>query len=891
MAKRTPHAGDLPAYRAKRDFTVTSEPQGSTRGAGKAPIFVVQKHDARRLHWDFRLEHGGVLWSWAVPKGPSADTADKRLAVHVEDHPLDYADFEGTIPAGQYGAGTVELWDRGTWAPKGDPEAGLAKGELKFTLAGERLNGGYVLVRLKPRAREKAENWLLIKEHDADEHPGLDATAMEQAVPQRARRASPSKGAAKPPAAKPSAAKPSAAKPSAAKPSAAKPPAAKPPAAKPPADKPPAAGAVKGSVPDDQRPQLATGVEEPPDQGTWLHEIKFDGYRVLLFKAGEQVRIITRNGHDWTNRLPALANDVAHLPVHDAVLDGELIAQREDGVSSFALLQQALSDRKTANLVVFVFDLLQWQGWDLRACRLTDRKALLQGLTDWRGGLRYSDHHPGQGAAMRRQACQMGLEGVIAKQADAPYQAGRSRTWLKLKCQGREEFIVLGWTPPEGSRAGLGSLHMGYHDETGALQYAGGVGTGFTDRELTALRKRLDGLAAPSPPTLLLSDEPPDRSMHWVRPDLVAEVQYTGWSGAGRLRHAVYLGLREDKSAAEVVRPAADPQAARQTWPKPVRTNRIVHAAGPKRLPAAASRVHTAPRIVAHDHGNGHLTHPDRQLWPGITKQDLADYWASVAEVALPEVANRPLALVRCPDGIDGEHFFQKHRTHGFPDAVQEGEAGGAPYLFITGAEGLQACAQMSAIELHGWGARLDDPLHPDRMVFDLDPGDGVAFAQVVDAALDLRQRLGDLKLVSFCRTTGGKGLHLVVPLRPAADWDTVKAFCKSFAETLSKDQPDRFVSTVSKARRQGRILIDWLRNGLGATAVVSFSPRARPGAGVATRLRWDEVTHKLDPAAFNLRSIPERLRRQRADPWQGFDDTGNALPAAERRSPTRRRR
>jgi bifunctional non-homologous end joining protein LigD len=540
MAK-TKAASDLPVYRSKRDFKITSEPKGGgRRRAGRAPIFVVQKHDARRLHWDFRLEHDGVLWSWAVPKGPSADPADKRLAVHVEDHPLDYADFQGTIPEGQYGAGTVETWDRGTWEPLGDPARSLADGELKFILHGQRLNGGYVLVRLKPRPKERADNWLLIKEHDPNEQPEADAETLEREKPLKA--------------------------------------------GKPPARK---------------------------------------------------------------------------------------------------------SDSK----------------------------------------------------------------------------------------------------PPAPKAA---------------------------------------------------------------------------------------------KPAAEMKRPVADPQTGRPPWPQTRSAGRTVRAQKiPPRQREAASRIGSSSRIVSDAEHNVHLTHPDRQLWPGITKQDLADYWTAVAEAALPEVANRPLAFVRCPDGIEGEHFFQKHKGPGFPAAIEYGEADGAPYLFIRDAQGLQACAQMSAIELHGWGAALDDPLHPDRVVFDLDPGDGVAFGEVVQAALDLRKRLEAQGLASFCRTTGGKGLHLVVPLEPAADWDTVKAFCRSFAEAQVKDEPNRFVSTVSKVEREGKILIDWLRNGLGATAVVSFSPRARPGAGVATRLRWQEVKPGLDPAAFTLRTVPERLRKQRADPWDGFETTKNALPDA----------
>jgi bifunctional non-homologous end joining protein LigD len=849
MAK-TKEASDLPIYRSKRDFKITSEPQGERRrSSNPAPIFVVQKHAARRLHWDFRLEHGGVLWSWAVPKGPSADPMDKRLAVHVEDHPLDYADFQGTIPQGQYGAGTVETWDRGTWEPLGDPVRGLADGEIKFTLHGERLNGGYVLVRLKPRPKDHAENWLLIKEHDPDEQPGADADTLEQDKPLKAKK----------PARKPN-------------------------------NKPPAPNAVKGSVPADQTVQLASLADEPQGGEEWLHEIKFDGYRMLLFKSGREVRIVTRNGLDWTNRLHAVAQQVARLTPHDLVVDGELVALRPDGVSSFASLQQALSAHKTSQLQVYLFDILQLDEWDLRPCRLEDRKAVLHGLADWHGLLRYSDHHVGQGAAMRRQACAMGLEGVIAKRADAPYQAGRSRTWLKLKCQGREEFVVLGWTPPEGSRAGLGALHLGYYDDTGALHYAGGVGTGFSDQELTALRRRLDRIASDTPSPMLFAGDPPERGIRWVKPELVIEVQFAGWSGAGRLRHSVYLGLREDKPTAEVKRAIANPEAERRPWPQARSTGRIVRVQKTRlREREAASRVGSSSRIVSHTEHDVHLTHPDRQLWPGITKQDLADYWATVAEAALPEVANRPLGLVRCPDGIDGEHFFQKHKSPGFPAAIEAGEAGDAPYLFIRDAEGLQACAQMSAIELHGWGAGLDDPLHPDRMVFDLDPGEGVAFDTVVQAALDLRTRLEAQGLVSFCRTTGGKGLHLLVPVQPAADWETVKTFCRSFAEAQVKDEPDRFVSTVSKAQRKGKILIDWLRNGLGATAVVSFSPRAREGAGVAARLRWEEVKPGLDPTAFNVKTMAGRLRNQRSDPWKGFEATKNGLPDAP--GPARRKR
>jgi len=869
MPQPTPRPGrdtSIRTYRARRDFAATPEPAPRTGArTADAPIFVVQKHDARRLHWDFRLEHGGVLWSWAVPKGPSLDTADKRLAVRTEDHPLDYADFAGSIPEGHYGAGTVETWDRGTWEPRaeGDPAAALDKGELKFVLHGTRLNGGFVLVRLKPRPKDRAENWLLIKEHDANEIQGADAATLEHDVPP------PSPKQPTPQAKKARRTKTAA----------------------------PVPGAVRGALPKEVSPQLATLVEEPPEEGAWLSEVKFDGYRLLAFKDGATVRLLTRNGHDWTSRLPTIARAVSRLDPATALLDGELVALREDGVSSFALLQQALSDGIDRNLFFYLFDLPYLDGWDMRGCRLIDRKQALSTLSDWRGPLRYSDHFTGQVAAMRRQACGMGLEGIICKQQDAPYRPGRGRSWLKVKRQGREEFIVLGFTPPARSRTGIGALHVGYRDPEGALQYVGGVGTGFTEKELAALRRRLDALASDPPTGMVYAGEPPDSQIIWVKPELVAEAQFIGWSGSGRIRHATYLGLREDKSPDEVVMPVADPEAKRVEF-GPRRSRSAIVKTAPsarKAKPAKApARSATATRIVAapkprdaEGASDVHLTHADRELWPGITKRDLAEYWLAVAEHALPEIAHRPLALVRCPEGIDGERFFQKHAKPGFPKEIRAGHVGSAPYLVVDDVAGLLACAQVSAIELHAWGSHEADAEHPDRVVFDLDPGEDVAFAEVVRTAHEVRERLKAVGLASFCRTTGGKGLHIVAPVRPRADWDTTRAWCRAFAEAMAADHPDKFVSRLPKVERQGKILVDWLRNGLGSTAVASFSPRARPGATVATRLAWREVTETLDPAIFTLGTVPQRLKKQRTDPWKGFDELDQTLPE----STTKRRR
>jgi bifunctional non-homologous end joining protein LigD len=822
-------ATSLKAYAEKRDFSRTPEPRGGARpAAGPALRFVVQKHLAHRagLHWDFRLEHDGVLWSWAVRAGPSLDPADRRLAIHVEDHPLDYAGFEGEIPEGEYGAGTVEAWDRGTWTPLDDPATGMRKGKLSFVLAGTRLRGRFTLARLRARGRGRQEAWLLIKGHDAEARQGVDAAALEaerQFLPRRAaRRAAP------------------------------------------------APGARRAALPRAQAPELASVAATPPEGALWLSEIKFDGYRLLIWIDHGHVRLRTRTGQDWTRRLPALARAAAALNARTALLDGELVALRDDGTSSFPDLQAALSAGRDGRLHFYVFDLLHLDGWDLRPCALRDRKAVLEKLAAWDGMLRYSAHIDGNSAAVRRRACAMNLEGILCKRADAPYRPGRGRDWLKLKCHGREEFIVLGWTPPGGARRGFGALHLGYYDARGALHYAGGVGSGFDEAELVALRARLDALAA-DPPALLASDEPIDPAIRWVRPELVAEVQFSGWSGAGRLRHPVFLGLREDKPAREVVRAIADPAAPRAELPH--------GAARPAARKDARIVTARAPRSRTVTMGGVALTHPDRALWPGITKQDLARYWQRVAEAALPGLAHRPLAILRCPEGIEGAHFFQKNGHAALPAAIREGRAEGSPYLAIDDAAGLLAFVQISAIELHAWGAREADPAHPDRMVFDLDPGEGVAFREVVDAALDLRARLERVGLAAFCRTTGGKGLHVVVPLAPEAAWPEVKSWCRAFAERMARDEPERYLTKVAKAARRGRILIDWLRNAPGATAIASYCPRARPGAPVATPLAWGEVTRTLDPRAFTLRTIPVRIARRGDAAWPGFDELQQRLP------------
>jgi bifunctional non-homologous end joining protein LigD len=806
------------AYVAKRDFSRSPEPQPASGVDRAGSLFVVQKHRALRagLHYDFRLQHNGVLLSWAVPKGPSLDPSHKRMAVHVEDHPIDYADFAGEIAQG-YGAGAVEIWDRGIWHPLGDPDEGMHKGHLRFTLEGRRLRGEFSLVRMQPRGRSKQEAWLLVKSPDETARAGGDAERLE-AVP-IART------------------------------------------------EPPAPLAVRQALPAAQKPELCETETRPPAGEDWLSEVKFDGYRLIVRIDGGNIKLFTREGHDWTARMGRLARAFTSLSATTAMLDGELVVLRDNGISDFGGLQNALSTGRDGDLMFYAFDLLHLDGWDLRSCRLDDRKRLLRDLSDWSGRIRYSDHHEGSASAFLRLAAEGGLEGIVMKRRDAPYRAGRHSDWVKVKILGRAEFVIIGWTPPSRSRVGFGALQIGYFDDDGRLHYAGGVGTGFSDAMLVALRAKLDALALPAAPDLISQGEKPPRNVRWVRPELVAEINFTDWSNDGRLRHAVFLGLREDKRPTDVKRdrPARTEAAPAPPPAPPPRSSKVV--------------VTHAPKHAGTDIAGVHISHADREIWPGFSKLALAEYWQAMAEIALPGIARRPLAILRCPEGIDGEQFFQKHRGGFMPEPIREGSAEGQPYLAIDDVAGLIAMAQMSAVELHCWGATEDDPAHPDRMVFDLDPGEGVAWPEVVKAAHDLRSRLAALELESFCRTSGGKGLHVVVPLSAEADWGMVKPFCRAFAEQLSTEEPKRFLAHTKIADRQGRILIDWLRNGPGATAIASFSPRARPGATVATPLSWNEVTDRLAPSSFTIASIPQRIAKQKADPWAAFSTTRQTLP------------
>ena len=847
MSGLTPTMG-LETYKRKRHFEKTPEPSGEEAAAPAGDSFTIQRHAARRLHYDFRLELDGVLKSWAVPKGPSLDPREKRLAVEVEDHPLAYGGFEGEIPRGEYGAGTVVLWERGRWKPEGDAREGLRRGKLVFTLEGRKLRGRWALIRLRgSRAGGPGKtNWLLIKENDEFARPREQGDVLERrpesVAPQRASGPPRVWRSSRPAGRRPRAAGPRRAAPRKELGVARLP------------------GARKAPMPATLEPQLCTLVDAPPQGEGWLHELKLDGYRLVGRLEAGQARLFTRRGNDWSAQFAGVRAALERLGARQALLDGEVVALDAHGRPSFQDLQNALSFPNRP-LYYYVFDLLYLDGFDLRDCPLRERKkALARLLAGVPEPLKYCDHLEGAGGEFFEQACAMGLEGVVSKRADGPYVSRRTRQWLKIKCLKRQELVVGGYTEPKGSRAGFGALLLGYHQEGRGLVFCGKVGTGFDDRSLKTLWSKLQALERPDAP---FSNPPrgfPAKGVHWVEPSLVAEVAYSELTGEGIVRHPRFEGLREDKPAAEV----------RLERPKPVEREA---AQAPPRATAQAR-----PAAARSVFGGLTLSSPDRVLFPemGLTKRELAAYYEAVAEPALRLAARRPLALVRCPMGRHRHCFFQKHVGDTFPPAVK-----GVPitekdtertYLYIEDLGGLIALVQMGVLEYHPWGSRVEALERPDTMTFDLDPAPDVPWAEVVRTARELRARLSDLGLSSWVKTTGGKGLHVVVPVLPAAPWDEFKAFSKAVVERMVRDDPSRYTAKLAKASRAGKIFVDYLRNGRGATAVAGFSTRARPGAPVSTPLSWDELSPKLKPESFDARTVPRRLRLLgRGDPWEGY--------------------
>jgi bifunctional non-homologous end joining protein LigD len=826
----------LEPYRKKRDFARTPEPSGA-EAAGQERLFVVQKHAARRLHYDLRLQFGDALKSWAVPNGPSLDPKTRRLAVHVEDHPLEYVDFEAHIPKGQYGAGGMIVWDRGTWIPMGDPDEAYRKGTIKFRLAGEKLGGGWTLVRLKPKEGERGDNWLLIKERDPFARPGSDAAILEE------RPESVLSGRLVEELAEPEAA-------------------AKPPRARKP--EPIRAAALQGArqapLPRSFRPQLACPAARVPGGEEWLHEIKFDGYRTIARLDGGEVRLYTRTGLDWTDRYGVLGQGFRGLPCQQALLDGEILVQDERGIASFAALQDALAEGRTHELIFFAFDLMYLDGYDLTEVPLLERKQALEELLDAVVGpttpVQISEHVLGHGRAFFEQANHLGLEGVISKRADAPYQQMRTRSWLKIKCRQSEEFLIVGFSPSEAA-GGIGALLLA-DAEDGGLRYVGRVGTGFSMAQMKDLHARLDALRTKKPGVALPPEERRRKDLVWVQPMLPAEVEYGNRTADGILRHAVYKGLRIDK--------AEDDSAAK--------------------APESRAKAERKRYVTDADLAQVLVTNPDRVMFgeAGPTKLQLVLYYARVGDWMLPELINRPVSLVRCPTGKSADCFFQRHAMAGMPDMIktiplrEEGSKKRADYLYIENARGLLALAQFGAIEFHSWGCRVDQPERPDRIVFDLDPDEGLPWREVVSAAHHVADALRELGLVPFLKTTGGKGLHLVVPIARRHGWPEVRRFCEAFARQQAQQAPKRFTANMAKRERRGRIFLDYLRNARSATAVAAYSLRARPGVPASTPLAWSELDLIENPRDLNYATVPERLSADLDDPWADIDRAARAL-------------
>jgi len=850
----------LARYRAKRNFTITPEPGPAQEASAQGWSYVIQKHAATRLHYDFRLELDGVLVSWAVPKGPSFDPAEKRMAVHTEDHPVAYGGFEGTIPPRQYGAGEVIIWDRGTWEPVGDPRDGLAEGKLVFRLHGEKLAGLWELVRIR-KPDDRQDPWILFKKKDEWAQPLADydvVSALPDSVvkkPLGLVEARDPRGAAH---------------------------AAELPRAAGPIDPSRLEGAVRAPLPGRLQPQLATLAKSVPE-GPWLVEIKFDGYRVMARVENGRARLITRGGHDWTDRMPSLARAIESLGVREGWLDGEIVVLDDHGTPNFNALQNAFDSSKTESIRCFLFDLPYLDGWDLRRVPLQSRRALLKQILDAHPSerVRYSDDFAADPASVLDTAHRLGLEGVIAKRRDAPYVSSRTETWLKIKAGLRQEFVIGGFTDRSGGPGEIGSLHLGVWDDAGRFVYAGNVGTGWGSQAGRTVRKRLEPFEIEAPP--FEGGAPTGRGRwsrrtgiveHWVKPGVVCEVRFAEWTPDGHVRHAVFQGLRDDKPAADVRR-------------------EDVHAARDAASPAPRARTGTAPAT--------RISNPERVIDPstGLKKLDLVRYYESVADWILPHLRGRPVSLVRGPSGIGGELFFQKHgdtlAIPGITELDPKLWPGHDALLEISNEQALVGAAQMNVIELHTSNSTVAHIDEPDRVVFDLDPGEGITWPQLQEAALLTRTLLEELGLESWLKTSGGNGLHLVVPIAPELGYDAVNTFARAAVEHLARTIPSRFVAKAGAANRKGRIFVDWLRNSRSATTVAAYSARARPGLGVSMPVRWDELHALKGAAQWTIANAREHLSFLRADPWAAYFTSRQTLAGAFRTLgidvPKRRRR
>ncbi|WP_158750043.1 DNA ligase D [Acidobacterium sp. S8] len=859
----------LARYRAMRDFSLTAEPSGGAKKESESGLpFVIQKHAATRLHYDFRLGWHGVLKSWAVAKGPSYYTGDKRLAVQVEDHPMEYGGFEGTIPKGQYGGGTVMLWDEGTWEPQEDAEEGFRTGRLKFILHGHKLKGKWTLVRMGGKAAHEAKpNWLLIKEHDeyergADDEPitesepdsvvtgrDIEAIGSQEDHVWQSKASARTQNRSRLTRTR------------------------KEKAVESPDRSAVLQGASKEKVPDFMPPQLATQVSTPPAGDDWLHELKLDGYRIQLHveeqSAGKRKAVIyTRGGLDWTHRMPDIAQTATQLLVKSALIDGEVVVLDSEGKTSFADLQAAFQNEKHAHLTYFGFDLLHLDGHNLRGLPLDRRKSILEGLLselDDDNILRYSQHIRAHGEETFAHACKVGAEGIVSKLATSHYVSGRSKSWLKEKCVHQQEFVIGAFTPPTKGGLGIGSLLLGYY-QNGKLIYAGRTGTGFTQATQRSLRKRLDAMRQERAPFEKL-ETAEKKDAIWVKPELVAEVQFATWTGDHRVRQASFQGLREDKAAKEIKReePTSLPKPVRGPAPKVSKEEKEPKAAKEKPAPKAAVSLDGL-----------RLTHPEKILdgESKLTKQQLAEYYFEIADHLLPYIAKRPLSIVRCPEGSGKPCFFQKHIGMGVPKGIDsvsvpnKKEAGSEEYITVSSREGLVALAQMGVMEIHPWGSKNDSLEKPDQIIFDLDPDAEIDWKTLTASALEVRDVLKELGLKSFVKSTGGKGLHVVAPIQPKHEWPDVKDFTHNVALMLEAAHPDRYLTKMTKSARKGRIFLDYLRNDRGSTAVAPYSPRARKGVRVAIPMTWEEL-RKSNPADFAVVNFDTWKKRLKHDPWK----------------------
>jgi bifunctional non-homologous end joining protein LigD len=868
-ARKTWRRDPLRDYAKKRDFERTTEPapEKEPRGKrqGKEPArddvgglqFVVQMHDARRLHYDLRLELGGTLKSWAVTRGPSLLVGEKRLAVRTEDHPMQYLDFEGNIPKGEYGGGAMIVWDRGRWTSAYDPEFGLKKGHLDITLHGSRLQGRWHLVRMRPKRGEKTEPWLLIKAEDAFARQPGEADITEEETTSFLSGRTTKEVAAEGGLRKDHAGRAEVI-------GARK---------RTPPDPGKLKGARKGILPAFLEPSLPQVVERPPSGPIWVHEIKYDGYRTQARIDGTNVQLLTRKGLDWTKRFPTIAKATQALGLASALLDGEIVVEDSAGIPSFGLLQADLAANRHDRFRYFLFDLLYCEGFDLTKAALVGRKALLQQIVEGAPAtspLRFSEHLAQDGPTMFEHACRLGLEGIVSKRADEPYRAGRGEHWLKTKSVLRQEFVILGYVPSTVAKGTVGALLVGYHDG-GKLHYAGRVGTGYSGDQSRALREALDVIEAPKPKLANSMPAGSEKGLRWAKPLLVCEVEFQAWTEDQLIRQSSFKGMREDRPSEEIVLEAAP---SRQAKPNGAKADRAaLHRTKADRASDASIRAR--------------LTHPERILWPepGVTKEGLAEFYAGIADWILPHLTGRVLSLVRHPSGVNQKGFFAKHAWAGLSKAVKLVDVGEKDkMLAIDNLDGLIDMVQAGVVEIHPWGSTVANLEKPDRLIFDLDPAEDVPWSVVNECAFDVRDRLAAIGLKSFVKTSGGKGLHVVLPIEPTVEWDEAKAFTQTFAETMAKARPHRYVAIMSKTARRGRIFIDYLRNGRGATAVAAYSTRALPAATVSTPLDWSELSDGIRSDHFRIDNLRKRLDVLGQDPWADFFTIRQRLPSGEKR-------